>query len=381
MHELDELDIQAVVEILKSNQITQGKTVEKFGQALADYTGAKYGLALSSGTAALHISVVALEIGPGDEVITTPMTFCATANAALYQGAAVKLVDINENNLNLDPNLLEEKITKKTRAVIPIDFRGYPANLPEIKKIAEMNSLSIIEDGSHSIGSTYIHNENKHFCGDGVHADICTYSFHPVKHITTGEGGAILTNNEKIFKTASLLRKHGIDRRPEMFDEKKRIGSWVYDTEILGFNYRITDFQAALGISQLRKLDKIKSRRREIVNYYNEHLSSIPELILPYEDKFVSSNFHLYVLQIAEKSKYDRYDLFNYLKSKNYNPMVHYIPIHLLSYYQKRLGYKKGDFPIAEKVYDRSISIPLYPSLTDIEIEKIVKEISYFFKK
>ena len=166
-----------------------------------------------------------------------------------------------------------------------------------------------------------------------------------------------------------------------MFDEKKRIGSWIYDTEILGFNYRITDFQAALGISQLKKLDKIKSRRREIVNYYNEHLSSIPELILPYEEEFVSSNLHLYVLQVAEKSKFDRYDLFNYLKSKNYNPMVHYIPIHLLSYYQKSLGYKKGDFPIAEKVYDRTISIPLYPSLKDTEIEKIIEDITYFFKK
>ena len=381
MQELDDCDIQAVVDIFKSEQITQGPAVEDFGQALANYAGAKFGVAVSSGTAALHISVAALGIGPGDEVITTPMTFCATSNAVLYQGAEVKFVDIDENTLNIDPKLIEEKITEHTKAIIPVDFRGHPAVLPAIKAIADKYELKIIEDASHSIGSTYIHDENEHFCGDGVHADICTYSFHPVKHITTGEGGALLTNDLEIYHKANLLRKHGIDRREEMFSETERIGSWIYDTETLGFNYRITDFQAALGMSQLKKIDKIKARRREIVNYYNAHFSDIGEFILPYEDESVNSNFHLYILQVKGNPKFDRYDLFNHLQSLNYSPMVHYIPVHLLTYYRKRFGYKRGDFPVAERIYDRSISIPLYPALSDVEVEKVVKDICAFVKE
>jgi len=377
-HYIDDNDIEAVVDILKKGYITQGKTVDDFGQALADYAGAKYGVAVSSGTAALHLSVAALGIKPGDEVITTPMTFCATANAALYQGAEVKFVDIDEKTLNIDPNLIEEKITKRTKAIMPVDFRGHPAMLPEIKEIADLYNLKIIEDGSHSIGSNYTHNGKKYFCGDGIHADLCTYSFHPVKHITTGEGGAVLTNDPDLYRKAFLLRKHGIDRRDEMFSEKKRIGSWIYDMEFLGFNYRITDFQAALGLSQLKKIESIKARRREIVDYYNEHFFGIDELILPHEENNVDSNFHLYILQVKNNSRFDRYDLYTYLKTGDYNPMVHYIPVHLLGYFRKRYGYKRGDFPISEKFYDRAISIPLYPSLTDEEVEKVVKDITNF---
>ena len=379
-HELDDNDIQAVIDILKTGPLTQGQTVEDFGQALADYAGAKYGVVVSSGTAALHLAVAVLGIGPGDEVITTPMTFCATANAALYQGAEVRFVDIDKNTLNLDPNLIEEKITEKTRAIMPVDFRGHPANLPRIREIAVKHNLKIIEDGSHSLGSIYGHQGKEHYCGDSVHADLCTYSFHPVKHITTGEGGAVLTNDPDLFHRVFLLRKHGIDRREEMFSEKERVGSWIYDMEALGFNYRITDFQAALGLSQLKKIDRIKDRRREIVNYYNEHFSGIEELILPYEDKNVDSNFHLYVLQVKDNSRFDRYDLFTYLLSRDYHPMVHYIPVHLLGYYRKRYGYKRGDFPVSEKYYNRTVSIPLYPSLTDAEVEKVVMDITKFVK-
>ena len=379
-HELDDNDIQAVLDVLKNSSITQGQNVEDFGQALADYAGAKYGVAVSSGTAALHVSVAALGIGPGDEVITTPITFCATSNAALYQGADVKFVDIDENTLNIDSNLIEAKITKRTKAIMPVDFRGHPANLPEIKEIADKHNLRIIEDGSHSIGSSYTHNGKKHFCGDGTHADLCTYSFHPVKHITTGEGGAVLTNNSDLYWQVFLLRKHGIDRREEMFSEKQRIGSWIYDMESLGFNYRITDFQAALGLSQLKNIDSIKARRREIVNYYNEHFSDIDELILPHENNNVDSNFHLYILQVKDNSKFDRYDLYTYLRSGDYIPMIHYIPLHLLSYFRKRYGYRRGNFPVAENYYDRTISIPLYPSLTDVEVMKVVEDITSFIK-
>jgi len=378
LHELDDSDIQSVVDILKNGPITQGQTVEDFGQALADYAGAKYGVAVSNGTAALHLSVAALGIGPGDEVITTPMTFCATANAVLYQGAEVKFVDIDENTLNLDPSLIEEKITERTRAIMPIDFRGHPANLPEIKKIADKHNLKVIEDGAHSLGSTYTYNGGEYSCGDGVHADLCTYSFHPVKHITTGEGGAILTNNEDLYRKVFLLRKHGIDRREEMFSEEKRIGSWIYEMEALGYNYRITDFQAALGLSQLKKLDSFKARRREIVSYYNEHFSGIEELILPYEDENVDSNFHLYTLQVNKNSRFDRYDLFTHLQNLNYSPMVLYIPIHLLGYYRQRYGYKRGDYPVSEDYYDHSLAIPLYPSLSDAEVEKVIDDIKNF---
>jgi perosamine synthetase len=379
-HHIDDDDIEAVVDILKKGHITQGQTVEDFGQALADYAGAKYGVAVSSGTAALHLSVAALGIEPGDEVITTPMTFCATANAALYQGAEVKFVDIDEKTLNIDPNLIEIQITERTKAIMPVDFRGHPANLPEIKEIADKHNLKIIEDGSHSIGSSYTHDGKKHFCGDGTHADLCTYSFHPVKHITTGEGGAVLTNNSDLYRQVFMLRKHGIDRREEMFSAKERIGSWIYDMESLGFNYRITDFQAALGLSQLKKIDKIKRRRREIVAYYNTHFSEIDELILPYEETGMDSNFHLYILQVKENSRFDRYDLYNYLRNGDYIPMIHYIPVHLLSYYRKRYGHKRGNYPIAENYYDRTISIPLYPSLTDGEVMKVVDDITSFIK-
>ena len=379
-HHIDDDDIEAVVDILKTGHITQGNTVEEFGQALADYAGARYGVAVSSGTAALHISVAALGIGPGDEVITTPMTFCATANAVLYQSAEVKFVDIDEKTLNIDPKLIEEKITERTKAIMPVDFRGHPANLPEIKEVADKHNLRIIEDGSHSIGSSYTHNGKEHFCGDGTHADLCTYSFHPVKHITTGEGGAVFTNDPDLYWKAFLLRKHGIDRREDMFSEKERIGTWIYDMEALGFNYRITDFQAALGLSQLKKIDSIKARRREIVAYYNEHFSDIEELILPYEDNNVNSNFHLYILQVEKNSRFDRYDLYTYLRTGDYIPMVHYIPVHLLGYFRKRFGYKRGNFPIAENYYDRTISIPLYPSLTDEEVMKVVDDITSFIK-
>jgi len=377
-HHLDVDDIQAVVDILENSSLTQGQTVEHFGQALADYAGSRYGIAVCNGTGALQLSVAALGLGPGDEVITTPMTFCATANAALYQGAEVRFVDIDSKTLNLNPELIESEITERTKAIMPVDFRGHPANLPEIRSIADKYNLKVIEDGSHSIGSTYTHDGKKFFCGDGVHADLCTYSFHPVKHITTGEGGAVLTNDSELYHRVFLLRKHGIDRREEMFNEEKRIGSWIYEMEVLGFNYRITDLQAALGLSQLKKLEYFKARRREIVNYYNDNFSEINELITPFEADNVDSNFHLYILQVKENGRFDRYDLYTYLHSLNYAVMVHYIPVHLLKYYRDRFGFKRGDYPVSEKFYDRAISIPLYPALTNIELEKVVKDIKAF---
>lgn len=379
-HEIDVQDIDAVVKVLREGPITQGAVVEQFGNALAEYSGSRYGSAVSSGTAALHLAVTAMDLKPGDEVITTPITFCATANVVLYQGGEVKFVDIDENTLNINPELIEEKITEKTKGIIPVDFRGHPAALSEIKKIADKYELFVIEDGSHSIGSKY-GNNLEYTCGDCHDADICTFSFHPVKHITTGEGGAVLTNNPELYRKMFLLRKHGIDRREDMFDKEKRIGKWIYDMEYLGYNYRLTDFQAALGLNQLTKIEKNKIRRREIFNYYNENFKKFNELILPFETENVDSNFHLYIIQIKENKYFDRYDFFNYLQDMDYYPMVHYIPIPYLSYYKKRYGFKKGDFPIAESYYNRAISLPLYPSLKDSEVDKVVRDISKFIYK
>jgi len=380
-HQLDEDDIAAVTEILRTNVITQGNTVEEFGHALAEYCGAQYGVAVSSGTAALHLSMAALEIGPGDEVITTPMTFCATPNAVLYQGGTVVFADIDEKTLNIDPELVEQQITERTKAIIPVDFRGHPAPLAEIREIAARSGLAVIEDGSHAIGSRYTSDGREYMCGGGDHTDACTFSFHPVKHITTGEGGAVLTNDPAFHDRLSVLRKHGIDRREEMFSVEDRGGNWIYDMEYLGFNYRMTDFQAALGLNQLKRIEAKKKRRREIVDHYNERFNDIEDLIVPYESEAVDSNFHLYVLQVRKNRRFDRYDLYSYLQSVGYQPMVHYIPTHLLSYYRDTFGYRRGDFPVAENYYDRAVTIPLYPSLSDSQVEQVVHDILTFIDK
>tara|TARA_B100001123_G_scaffold424024_1_gene534976 strand:- start:302 stop:1477 length:1176 start_codon:yes stop_codon:yes gene_type:complete len=381
LHEINEDDIREVTKILKTNSITQGPTVELFAKKIANYVGAKYAVAVSSGSAALHLAVASLDLKKGDEVITTPITFCATSNVVLYQGADIKLVDIDEKTLNIDPTQVEKAITSRTKAIIPVDFRGYPANLYQIHKIAKKYNLKVIEDGSHSIGSSYKIKNKKYMCGDCLHADICTFSFHPVKHITTGEGGVVLTNDEKIYKKIMKLRKHGVDRRSDMFDKNKRIGNWYYDMEDLGYNYRLTDFQAALGISQLKRLNKFIKRRRQIVNYYNSSLKDI-EFIKTYNElKNIKSNYHLYVISVLKNKNFDRYDLFNYLQSKKFAPMIHYIPIHYLSYYKKKYNFKKNNFPISEEYYNGCISLPLYPSLSDKDVQRVVNTIKNFIKK
>lgn len=377
-HKIDRFDINEVVKVLKSDSITQGSIVDTFANRVAKFCGAKYGLAVSSGSAALHLSARALNLKPGDEVITTPITFCATTNAVLYCGADIKLVDIDANTLNIDTKKIEKKINKRTKAIIPVDFRGHPADLYEIYKIAKKYDLKVIEDASHSLGSSYFVNKKIFKCGDSAHSDLSTFSFHPVKHITTGEGGAITTNNLKLYNKLKLLKKHGIDRTQKMLSKKDRVGSWKYDMFYLGYNYRITNFQAALGLSQLKKLKSFTKRRRQIVDFYNKELSTLEEFITPFESKNVKSNFHLYVLQIKKNNIFDRYDFFKYLKGKSYNPMIHYIPIHYLNYYKKKYNFKKGEFPVAERYYDRTISIPLYPSLTDAQVEKVVLDIKNF---
>jgi perosamine synthetase len=377
-HFIDDTDIAAVNEVLRSDVITQGTMDLRFGEDLARFTGAKYSVPVSSGSAALHLALAALDIKKGDEVITCPLTFCATANAILYQDGTPVFVDINPTTLNIDHEAIEKKINSRTRAILPIDFRGHPAPLAEIRRIADKHGLKVIEDAAHSIGSTYESDGNIYQCGDAKHADLATFSFHPVKHITTGEGGAVMMSDESLFRKITNLKKHGIDRRPEMFSETERRGSWVYDMESLGYNYRLTDFQSALGIQQLKRINQIKKRRRELVIQYNEQLRDISEFVLPFEDPKVSSNFHLYIIRIPKNKRFDRYDLYTHLYSKDIRVMVHYIPVHLLSYYRNRFGYKPGDYPVVERYYEEALTLPLYPQMSDDDLHRVVSVIKNF---
>ena len=377
-HFIDDSDIEAVNSVLRSDAITQGSTDVKFGEKLTEFTGAPFAVPVSSGSAALHLALAAIGIQKGDEVITCPLTFCATANAILYQDGTPVFVDIDPQTLNIDWQKIEEKITPQTKAIMPIDFRGHPAPLVEIGRVAAKYGLKVIEDAAHSIGSSYTNGNRSYHCGDVKHADLATFSFHPVKHITTGEGGAVMIRDEKLFKSVFNMKKHGIDRRPEMFDEKKRIGSWYYDMESLGFNYRLTDFQSALGIQQLTRIKAVKRRRREIVQQYDKLLQEIEEFTLPYEEAHVDSNFHLYIIRVKPNKRFDRYDLYNYLQEQSIRVMVHYIPVHLLSYYRQRFGYKPGDFPIVEKYYEQALTLPLYPQMSDADVLRVVSEIKTF---
>ena len=377
---IDENDIKSVVKILKSNSITQGKIVSEFGFKVAKFVGAKYGVAVSNGTAALHLSLLALKLKPGDEVITTPITFCATANAVLYNGADIKLADIDPKTLNIDLKEIEKKITKKTKAIIAVDFRGHAANLYEIYYLAKKHKIKVIEDASHSLGSKYKKNGRTFKCGDCNHADLATFSFHPVKHITTGEGGVVTTNNLKLYKKILLLKKHGIDKNQKMLSTKKQIGSWKYDMLYLGYNYRLTNFQAALGISQLQKIKYFMSERRKIVNFYNQELKKIKNIILPYEEKGFISNFHLYIIQVKRDKNFNRYSLFNYFKKNKIITQVHYIPLHNLKFYKKKYSFKESDFPFSQQYYNQALSLPLYPGLSQVKINKVVKVLKEYFK-
>ena len=374
----DEL-VAAITTMISGRWLSSGENVLKFERELCKRYNQKHGLMVNSGSSANLVMIASLKKvlkwEDGDEIIVSPVGFPTTVAPLVQNGLVPVFVDIEMKTLNFDVLKIEEKITERTRGIFVSPVLGNPPDFDKIVKICDEKNISLILDNCDSMGTTW----DDKLLSD--YAIASSYSFYPAHHITTGEGGAILTNNPELYKKAFLLRKHGIDRRDEMFSEENRNGSWVYDMEELGFNYRITDFQAALGLSQLKKLERFKTRRREIVNYYNANLAFIEELILPYEDKNVNSNFHLYMLQVKNNPRFDRYDLFNYLKSKNYNPMVHYIPVHLLSYYRKRFGYNHGDFPVAEKIYKRTISIPLYPALTDTEVEKVVEDIVAFIKE
>ena len=365
---IDDADIEAVCDTLRSDFITCGPKVLEMEKNLCDYTGAKYAVAVSNGTAALHLACLAAGIGPGDEVITTPITFAASANCALYCGAKPVFADINPETYNIDPASIREKITEHTRAIVSVDFTGQAVEVEEIRKICDEYNLVFIEDAAHSIGSKY------NGAQVGSLADMTTLSFHPVKTVTGGEGGAILTSKEEYFKKLSLLRTHGITKDPEEMIEDPE-GIWYYEQQELGYNYRITDFQAALITSQMSKLDMFVERRKAIVERYNEAFAELPEIILQREIPQADTCRHLYIIQLdLDMLSCTRREFFDALSAENVQHQVMYIPVYWFPYYQK-LGYERGLCPKAEELYSRILSLPLYPKMTDQDVADVIRAV------
>lgn len=366
---IDDADIQAVVDVLKSDYLTCGPKIGELEKKLCQVTGAKYAVVCSNGTAALHIACLAAGIGEGDEVITTPITFAASANCALYCGAKPVFADIDEDTYNIDPAEVEAHVTENTKAVVAVDFTGQSVEEEKLLDICRKNNLVLIEDGAHAIGTKY----NGKFSGSI--ADMTTFSFHPVKTVTGGEGGAVLTNNEEYYKKLLLYRAHGITR-VEAQMEHTADGPWYYEQIALGYNYRMTDMQAALIISQLDKLPMFSERRKEITAKYNEAFSKLPQVAVQKEISRSDTTRHLYILRLVpEKLKLDRREFFDALGAENICCNVHYIPTYYFPYYE-RLGYQRGICPKAEKLYEEIISLPLYYGMSDQDVEDVIHAVT-----
>ena len=378
---IDEDDIQAVTKVMRSSWLTQGPMIEKFEQSLCDKFGFKYGTAVANGTAALHLASICLGCLKGDVVITSPLTFLATANSIIYTGSIPDFVDIDPISYTIDINKLEEKIKfyhKKginIKGVIGVDYAGHPCDWENLRYLANKHEFHLIDDACHAIGAGY----NNSIKYASKFADITIFSFHPVKHITTGEGGALMTNLELYNKRANRLRAHGITK--DTSEMERQVGPWYYEMHELGFNFRLTDIQCALGISQMKKLDNFIKKRQNIALSYNKHLYNENIFTIPEIKKGVSHSYHLYPLQIKfDKIETTKKELFNKLMEQNIYCQVHYIPIHLQPYYKKNYGFKYGDFPVAEKFYKQEISIPMYPSLEIEDIDYIVSIIKKITK-
>lgn len=374
--DITEEDIQALNEVLRGDYLTQGPKIEEFESAFAKYIGSKYAVAVSNGTAALHLCALALNVNENSRVITSPITFAASANCVRYCGGEVHFVDINPETFTIDVDklnlLIESKPAGYFCGIIPVDFAGFPVNMEQIKKIATINNLWIIEDACHAPGARFKSEDNViHNSGSGEYADLAIFSFHPVKHIATGEGGMITTNNKEIYNKLNILRTHGITKNPDLLIENH--GGWYYEMQELGYNYRLTDFQAALGISQLKRAEDGIKRRNEIAQKYFKELKDLP-ITLPKQFENTQHAYHLFIIQTKKRK-----ELYDFLKTVSIFTQVHYIPVHLMPYY-KKLGWKKGDFPISEEYYDNCLSLPMYPSLTEQEQEYVIEQIKKFYR-
>lgn len=379
-HFIDDNDINAVIEVLKSDFITQGKKIEEFEQDIAKFHNCKYAAVFSSGTAALHGAYFASGIGKNDEFITSPITFVASANAGIYMGAKPVLCDIEMKTYNISIDYIQDKITKDTKVITPVSYAGNPVDIKKIREIIKDKDICIIHDAAHALGSRI---NGADICD---YADMAVLSFHPVKHITSGEGGAVITNNKDLYEKLILFRNHGINRNKDKMINYYD-GPWYYEMQDLGFNYRLTDMQCALGISQLKKAKQSIKKRNEIACIYNNELKNIGFIKTP-ENNFDISwlkenkspenihSYHLYPI-LLEKS-INRLDFFNYLREKGIMVQIHYIPINYMPYYQKEFRFKKGDMPNAENFYSREISIPMYPTLKDEDLNYVIETIKKY---
>lgn len=363
---IGEDDIRAVEEVLRSDYITCGPKVDEFEQELARYTGAKYAVAVANGTAALHCACIAAGIGPGDEVITTPLTFAASANCAFYCGARPVFADVDPHTYNIDPASVRAHITDKTKAIVAVDFTGQAVRHDELKAICDEFGLIFIEDAAHAIATKYKGQQV------GSLADLTCFSFHPVKTITGGEGGAITTNDEALYRKLVLAHTHGITHDEAQMLDAPHEGPWCYEQISLGYNYRMTDFQAALLVSQLHKVEHFAARRKQIVAAYNKAFADMPELILQQEIPESDTCRHLYIIRLAlDKLTCTRRQFFDAMSAENVQCQVHYVPVYWFPYY-RALGYEKGLCPIAEEIYKGIMSIPLYPKMTDQDVEDTI---------
>lgn len=372
---ISEEDIQVVVEALKADYLTQGPRINEFEEQFAEYTGAKYAVAVSNGTAALHLCAMALGVEPGKKVITTPITFAASSNCVSYCGGEIVFADIDPATALLDIRKVRELLENNPRGtfdgIIPVDFTGYPVNLEEFRKLADEYDLWIIEDACHAPGGYFVDSKGrKQYCGNGQFADLAIFSFHPVKHIACGEGGMITTNNENLYEKLCMLRTHGITKDPDLMRENH--GGWYYDMVSLGYNYRLTDFQAALGISQLGRADQGLAKRRAIAKYYNEAFenTAIKPMTPPAE---LGHAYHLYVILVEQRK-----DLYDFLRANQIFAQIHYIPTHTLSFYQGQ-GHSMGDMPHAEMYYSKCISLPMYPTLSREQQDYVIKTVLRFY--
>lgn len=381
-------DVRSVVNALRSERLTQGPIVEAFEQSLSEYCDARYGVTMNSATSALHAACLAANVGPGDEVITSPITFVASSNCVVFCNAKPVFADIDPKTYNIDPKEIEKKINSRTKAVIPVHFAGQSCDMESIYAIVKAaekkygHKIYIIEDACHALGSLY---KNKKV-GSGVYSDMTVMSFHPVKHITTGEGGMALTNDEILYKKLRRIRSHGITNAPEDFiyrelafqpSEPGReafLNPWYYEQADLGYNYRISDIQCSLGISQMKRLDEFLRRRRKIVERYNKAFMGMKHVQIPYESEDCDNNFHLYVLLFDfDSMNISRARFMTLLKENGIQTQVHYIPVHTQPYYREKFNTDWGDYPNAERYYQKCLSIPLYPAMTDQDVEKVIR--------